>query len=89
MICSLGRPACVVAVVCVVPAAVFAQTADTLATPTLPPVTVTVTRAERSLTTLPIADQSLDRAQWVGKAKHAACISRRSSASTTHSIICT
>jgi iron complex outermembrane receptor protein len=51
------------ALLCVAPAATSAQTPDTLRTPTLPPVTVTVTRAERPLTRLPLAVQSLDRAQ--------------------------
>ena len=46
---SLGRPACAVALVCVAPAATSGQTADTLRPPTLPPITVTVTRAERPL----------------------------------------
>ena len=60
---SLGRTACAVALLCVAPAATSGQTPDTLKPPTLPPITVTVTRAERPLTRLPLAVQSLDRAQ--------------------------
>jgi iron complex outermembrane receptor protein len=60
---SLGRPACAMALLCVAPAASSGQTPDTLRPPTLPLITVTVTRAERPLTKLPLAVQSLDRAQ--------------------------
>jgi iron complex outermembrane receptor protein len=50
------------------PAATFGQAPDTLRPLTLPPVTITVTRAERPLTRLPFAVQSIDRAQ-ISRAK--------------------
>ena len=65
---SLGRPAWAVALLCVAPAATSGQTSDTLRPPSLPPITVTVTRAERPLTRLPLAVQRLDRAQ-ISRAK--------------------
>src|SRR5688572_26382442 len=65
---SLGRLACAAALLCVAPAATSGQSPDTLRLPTLPPITVTVTRAERPLARLPLAVQSLDRAQ-ISRAK--------------------
>lgn len=56
------------ALMCVAPAEAASQSRDTLRPPTLPPVTVTVTRAERPLTKLPLAVQSLDRTQ-ISRAK--------------------
>ena len=65
---SFGRAACAWALLCVAPGAAFGQTPDTLRPPTLVPITVTVTRAERLLTRLPLAVQSLDRTQ-ISRAK--------------------
>jgi iron complex outermembrane receptor protein len=64
---SLGGPVCAV-LLGVAPAATSGQAPDTLRTATLPPITVTVTRAERPLARLPLAVQSLDRAQ-ISRAK--------------------
>ena len=50
------------------PCAASSQTPDTLKPYTLPPITVTVTRAEQPLTRLPLAVQSLDRTQ-ISRAK--------------------
>ena len=61
---ALGAPAWGITFFCVTPVVAFGQAPDTLELPTLPPVTVTVTRAERLLTGLPLAVQSLDRAQF-------------------------
>ena len=65
---ALGAPAWAVALLCVAPAVTVGQASDTLRPPTLPPITVTVTRAERPLTRLPLAVESLDRTQ-ISRAK--------------------
>jgi iron complex outermembrane recepter protein len=60
---------CVIAVMCMTPAAVFGQTADTSRFPdttrayTLPPVTVSVTRTQLPLARIPLSIQSVDRQQ--------------------------
>ena len=59
----------VIAVWCVQPLGLFGQTSDTLPRPdttspfTLRPITVSVTRTNRPLTTIPLAIQSIDRQQ--------------------------
>ncbi len=54
---------CATPLVILLPGTVFTQVPDTLNPQVLAPITVTVTRAEQSLTKLPLAIQSLDRAQ--------------------------
>ena len=65
---SSGGSAWAVTLLCVAPLVAVGQAPDTLRPPTLPPVTVTVTRAEQPLSRLPLAVQSLDRMQ-ISRAK--------------------
>lgn len=64
MILSTRWTACVVALSCLPPVSLAAQTpADTAQPFTLPPTTVTVTRSQQSLNKVPLSIYTLDRAQ--------------------------
>src|SRR2546430_6060843 len=60
---SLGWRMCAMAVSCALPTALWAQVPDTATPVTLPPTTVSVTRARLPLTKVPLSIHTIDRLQ--------------------------